>query len=1749
MRRLYYRPKRLQKNPADPNKLYKARRRLALLLCACMILAMIPSMALAADRYTVRFVNHDLSELGIQPVSDIPEGAKLFTAEELAGTAGFSPQEGCTWYLYYEGGGESETFGPVAIPDPVREGYLFRDWAAQGAADDTLHTVTGSTTFVARYISESQYVINLYYQFDNDSHTVAAETTTTPYGQNETISMELPSTEALSGLNPQILTRSDDASIQDAVNALNRMIQAGRFTGTLDDTFLKNCRIAGYVAWDDATNDYQKDENGNVQISIPVTYVVTGTITFWVEYWQQNADDDDYTRVGEAKSGSVEGTTRVNLKNLGLVEQYDGFSLTTASAEDADSYTVSADSSNPTTIKLYYNRDTHYLYYEMSGGNVVEPVALRYGQSIGSELVNPSLAVRTGYNFSSWTWLDGNGMEMTEDPSAMPNHDLTLRANWVGTNTTVTLIYWLENANDNNYTVAGQRTISVTSGQTVGYEHPDHQGEADVSINDYLSVDAMKAAGIDDGAYFTFASTDSSTAITTGDEGELKTAAGDGSTVINIGYTRNEYTLVFHLGKISDGSVWGETAGWSYISTSGNSNSTDADDWISGYSGWIAGGKSAELHMGGKTYYISSSDDDCYQITAKYGAYISDRWPVATDETTTQVGSYKLFTWGTHYESDYYKNHPDNRNIIGVYPTMSAELIIDPANPSVVHHLTAYWSLSNQSKTHHYMFEAVLGTEDKGPLNSFDPYQYYFGVNTQGAGGKEAVQGLTFYEYSSTEVRTSAEAWRQNAPAFANVTYQYGCYSGNDVYFFYTYNDYTLTYHENNANLTPGQEQGAKTQEVPFHYVDGKPVADLIDRPGWDADYTPSQLFVSSYGNEYEFIGWYTSNLTEDATDNERFRIDWNTFAPSSNINVYAAWKAPSFTLTLIVPDGTLYPDSLNQFDEKGYTVEILKNQPAGGTTYVVSGIPGATRASEIVRERHGAQNVYSLAFDYWSYQVGGREQQYLFSESRLITSDLTLTARWKTEYTGQYIVRYLTAEPQETGLDTVTIDGMVYYRLQADKTVTGVAVGSSVTEAAAVVNGYLSHAGELTKVVEAPENQTVKTHFDFFYSKITDSVTYTVHYVLDSGTDYGREEPPAGVQYLGADKTVIVDAASLNQSTTVSEAAVVVGGYSPRDSWNISFTLSADAAQNHLYIYYVPNTHNIVFTVTYLFEQKGGGYDPNEPSTAFQLTGEEALGKVLSSADLVKNYGKYLDDTQALDALMVGHILDTAITEPYLLLTRGGENLLRIYMKNGAYTLTYHLNDGGDQTFPATWENADEFLTGGAMSYTQTITYPNPADVPKTTPARLSYQFTGWRDASGTIYPADQLGSAPWYQEGGMREDVALYAQWGKQLTITFNLRGGTWTDTGGQFHLTNGAWHAYAAAGAAILQPSAPTFTASDGTAHSFIGWTAANPDESDFFGEDGRVDLVEFERYRFDFAKGIAQDTTLYAVWDPDVTTFALVKTDTGSQPLAGAVFTLERLKSAITGNPDSGYTYDPIQENGAYVADSSFPVRTITTGQTGTGTFSYLPAGYYRLTETVPPAGYAGVEEPVILFAPYGDGSPHIVSPAGNGAVTGTADGTSLTIQVRNISQYNVTITAPDSLTLTYTPPDLIWNPETLAYEGISGSEGGWTVSTPTGQEAVVTVANSSLSASVQVEVSLQYDAAYQTLLPLSILAAENSSDSFLYEKDTGVLTGVLTAPASASFRLSVEGTLPLDVLLPTQETQAGTLTIRITKPSG
>ena len=180
---------------------------------------------------------------------------------------------------------------------------------------------------------------------------------------------------------------------------------------------------------------------------------------------------------------------------------------------------------------------------------------------------------------------------------------------------------------------------------------------------------------------------------------------------------------------------------------------------------------------------------------------------------------------------------------------------------------------------------------------------------------------------------------------------------------------------------------------------------------------------------------------------------------------------------------------------------------------------------------------------------------------------------------------------------------------------------------------------------------------------------------------------------------------------------------------------------------------------------------------------------------------------------------------------------------------------------------------------------------------------------------------------------------------------------------------------------------------------------------------------EEYRFIFAEGITEDTTLYAVWYPDVTTFSILKTDTDETaptPLAGTEFTLERLQAVVTGRLQSGYTYELTTDGeGNYLADGTFPTRSVTTDDAGGGSFENLPAGYYRLTERQAPAGYQGLEDEVILYAPYGS-QPELYDPTGHPNVAGQANDGDLTVTVRNIFQYSVTIDAPPSLTITIPP---------------------------------------------------------------------------------------------------------------------------------
>ena len=139
------------------------------------------------DKFTVSFMNYEGTKTTI--LQDVPLGTHLYTTKEMENLLGesFQGKEEASFYLYYDGGGEGEVYGPVAIPDSQRgDEYKFRDWKKTDG--NTTLTVMADTDFVARYQPKSCYVINLYFKYDDQNEMAAAQTESHTFEINDSFS-------------------------------------------------------------------------------------------------------------------------------------------------------------------------------------------------------------------------------------------------------------------------------------------------------------------------------------------------------------------------------------------------------------------------------------------------------------------------------------------------------------------------------------------------------------------------------------------------------------------------------------------------------------------------------------------------------------------------------------------------------------------------------------------------------------------------------------------------------------------------------------------------------------------------------------------------------------------------------------------------------------------------------------------------------------------------------------------------------------------------------------------------------------------------------------------------------------------------------------------------------------------------------------------------------------------------------------------------------------------------------------------------------------------------------------------------------------------------------------------------------------------------------------------------------------------------------------------------------------------------
>lgn len=255
--------------------------------------------------------------------------------------------------------------------------------------------------------------------------------------------------------------------------------------------------VLGYAPDQESVN--VNVENAQADTTYKVTYK-PAKVDFTVKHYQQNVSNDQYTLVDtETKKGYTEAAVGESLATT-----YKGF----YSLLYDTTTKIAADSS--TVVEIYYDRYYYLMNFDLDGGYGVEPIYARYGAAIN--LVAPT---KPGYTFTGWD---------KEIPKTMPAENTTFKASWKIGESGFTVVFWYQNANDDGYSVAGTHKPANVA--------PGTQKKSE----DYKD---QSFTGRDD-KHFTYNT----------EKVETVTVKGDGSTVLNVYYTRNTYTLTFKDGNI-----------------------------------------------------------------------------------------------------------------------------------------------------------------------------------------------------------------------------------------------------------------------------------------------------------------------------------------------------------------------------------------------------------------------------------------------------------------------------------------------------------------------------------------------------------------------------------------------------------------------------------------------------------------------------------------------------------------------------------------------------------------------------------------------------------------------------------------------------------------------------------------------------------------------------------------------------------------------------------------------------------------------------------------------------------------------------------------------------------------------------------------------------------------------------------------------------------------------------------------------
>ena len=895
------------------------------------------------------------------------------------------------------------------------------------------------------------------------------------------------------------------------------------------------------------------------------TYIVTykpAEVNFTVKRYLQNVDNDNYADpVVEITKGYTESAVGGS-----LAKSYTGF---TALLYDTTTK-IAADGS--TVVEIYYDRNYYMMSFNLDGGYGVEPIYARFGAAL--EVGTPT---KPGYTFSGWE---------PQVPATVPAENTTYKAKWTPGESGFTVVFWYENANDDGYSYAGSiKPANVAPG-------------TQKSSNDYQNENFTGR----DAAHFTYNSA----------KAETVTVKGDGSTVLNVYFTRNTYTLTFKGGKVEV--ICGKEEhehthdGWYY-------KAFDGTYYYGGcypagsYNGIGTGTGGAKSPTCGKSEHTHSNS--CYKIsdliiTAKYGADIHNNFPIKDGNNT--------IWWKVPQDTKTY-GHWDNQPYLGSIDTMPGENITFTKNGS-----------ESGAKIYYYV-ETLNGeagdTTYPGTGANAKNYKLYKTIDLEYSSNTN----LTYREEFHPIIGFTQGDSNPYLPKDGSVGME------NENYLYYTRNSYKLKFFNHNG-FVADKEQNVQ-YEAPLN---GK-------------NFTPAYP-AGLEANAYEFAGWYTTEGCYDGSE-----VDWNTAKmPAGDVVVYAKWAPKTHTVkayltkevvggeaiyTYHVPHGTAVPSAPANptngnytfvgwfYEENGvekafdFSMPIAKDLNLyakwSSNTLVAYTIKYTLENGTVIADETTGSALAGTTLTFEAktgdeLNEGYQRGYFPHTGSHSLTMDINGNNEFTFVYVAKekvgYTVRYL---DKATG-EPVVVNGVP----TPDKT--GETSDAIITEKFKVITGYMPDSYQKRLVLSATEAENVIT---FWYTKDEHHATIQKNYWIQNVDGNGYSSMPySEISAVG------------NIGTTYSADVITITGFiynaNPTNAHTehpalASGVLTANGLE--LNMYYDRNT--IEYTVKHV--------DANTNETI-----ESKTGSALFGAQVIGNEGTFdgympIEDQPKQKSIIIG--------------------------------------------------------------------------------------------------------------------------------------------------------------------------------------------------------------------------------------------------------------------------------------------------------------------------------------------------------------------------------------------------------------------------------------------------------------------------------------------------------------------------------